>query len=145
MIFEFLWTKLVFFGRTRPETVSKPVFFKIKFFTKKKRIEKKNLFEYVFFLTDSTVEICEWYFYFGIGQKCLKKKNESEYVFFSDRIFTSFDVESWITSLWQIPARNFKHDSCYLDFTKSSSRKVKNSLLYESYRGQARSSPEKYW
>ena len=53
VIFEFLWTKLVFFGRTRPETVSKPVFFKIQFFTKKKRIEKKNVFEYVFFSTDT--------------------------------------------------------------------------------------------
>ena len=37
----------LFFGRTRPETVSKPVFFRIQFYTKKKRM-KKNEFEYVF-------------------------------------------------------------------------------------------------
>ena len=38
VIFKFLWTELVFFGQTGLETVSKPVFFKIQFFTKKKRI-----------------------------------------------------------------------------------------------------------
>ena len=49
VIFEFLWTKLVFFGRTRPETVSKPVFFKIQFFTKKKTYRKKKCIRICFF------------------------------------------------------------------------------------------------